>query len=125
MQFLLRTSTLLLLYICSISRNKTLVQLNKNFSLTWKQKVLFKFYLMSLFSKRCCHIGVLLEEFSLRQNCLKFTIALLLKEVALIFRLSYEHRFTSSNFTFVVHPSATSEGTLSPSYCGFFERCTK
>ena len=109
-----------MLYMCSISRNKTLVQLNKNFSLTWKQKVLFKFSLMNLFCKRCRHVGVLLEEFSLRQDRIKFTNALLLQEVALIFRSSCEHRFTSSNFTLVAHPSATNQSILYPSYCGFF-----
>jgi hypothetical protein len=38
----------------------------------------------------------------------------------LIVMLYSEHVFTSSNFTLVAHPSATSEGTLSPSYSSFF-----
>jgi hypothetical protein len=37
-----------------------------------------------------------------------------------MFMLSCEHLFTSSHFTPGAHPSATSEGTLSPSYSGFF-----
>jgi len=45
---------------------------------------------------------------------------LLLQEDLLIFMLSGEHMFTSSNFTPGAHPSATSEGALSPSYSGFF-----
>ncbi len=34
--------------------------------------------------------------------------------------LSCEHMFTSSHVILVAHPSATSEGTLYPSYSGFF-----
>ena len=45
---------------------------------------------------------------------------LLLQEDPLIFMLSCEYVFTSSNFTPGAHPSATSESTLSPSYSGFF-----
>src|SRR5258706_13488565 len=44
----------------------------------------------------------------------------LLEEDALIFSLQCEHLSTSSNFTLVAHPSATSEGTLYRSNCGFF-----
>jgi hypothetical protein len=37
---------------------------------------------------------------------------LLLQEDALIFLLHSEHIFTTSNFTLVAHPSATSESSL-------------
>src|SRR5258708_28538680 len=41
---------------------------------------------------------------------------LLLQEDPLIFMLSCEHMFTSSNFTPGAHPSATSEGTRSATF---------
>ena len=42
-----------------------------------------------------------------------------LREDALMFLLHNEHIFTSSNFTLVAHPSATSEGLLYRSDGGF------
>jgi hypothetical protein len=56
----------------------------------------------------------------LRQERIGFINALLLQKETLFFILSCEHMFISSNCLLVAHPSATSEGTLSPSSRGFF-----
>ena len=55
----------------------------------------------------------------LRQECIWFTNVLLLQKDTLLFRLSCERMFTSSNCILVADPSATSEGTLYSTYSGF------
>jgi len=50
----------------------------------------------------------------LRQKWNRFKSALLLQKYMLIFMLSCEHQFTSSNFILVAHPAATSESILYP-----------
>jgi len=55
----------------------------------------------------------------LTQECIRFTNTLLLQKDMLIFKLNSKHVYTPSNCIFVTHPTATSEGALYPTYCGF------
>lgn len=55
----------------------------------------------------------------LTQECIRFTNALFLQKDILIFKLYSKHVYTPSNCIFVAHPTATIEGALYPTYCGF------